>query len=109
MLCNNISDAYRLVVITLSNDVIRAEENFTWTDIIVTALTNLGGKAILSDIYNEANDILYYNDCYSTLQNKAKESTIRGILQHFSSDFPTAYNGSKDLFHQVSDGVWALR
>ncbi|WP_418754797.1 PIN domain-containing protein, partial [Eubacterium ventriosum] len=109
MLCNNISDAYRLVGVTLSNDIIRAEENFTWTDIIVTALTNLGGEATLSEIYNEANDILYYNDCYSKLQNKAKESTIRGILQRFSSDFLNSYNGSKDLFHQISDGVWALR
>ena len=109
MLCNNISDAYRLVGVTLSNDIIRAEENFTCTDIIVTALTNLGGEATLSEIYNEANDILYYNDCYSKLQNKAKESTIRGILQRFSSDFLNSYNGSKDLFHQISDGVWALR
>ena len=109
MLCNNISDGYRLVGVTLSNDIIRAEENFTWTDIIVTALTNLGGEATLSEIYNEANDILYYNDCYSKLQNKAKESTIRGILQRFSSDFLNSYNGSKDLFHQISDGVWALR
>ena len=109
MLCNNISDAYRLVGVTLSNDIIRAEENFTWTDIIVTALTNLGGEATLSEIYNEANDILYYNDCYSKLQNKAKESTIRGVLQRFSSDFLNSYNGSKDLFHQISDGVWALR
>lgn len=109
MLCNNISDAYRLVGVTLSNDIIRAEENFTWTDIIVTALTNLGGEATLSEIYNEANDILYYNDCYSKLQNKAKESRIRGILQRFSSDFLNSYNGSKDLFHQISDGVWALR
>lgn len=109
VLCNNISEAYRLVGVTLTNDVIRAEESFTWTDIIITALTNLGGEAALGEIYTEANDILYYNDCYSKLQNKAKESTIRGILQRFSSDFPSAYNGSKDLFHQVSDGVWALR
>ena len=109
VLCNNISDAYRVVGVTLSNDVIQAEESFTWTDIIVTALTNLGGEATLSEIYNEANDILYYNDCYSKLQNKAKESTIRGILQRFSSDFPGAYNGRKDLFHQVSEGVWSLR
>jgi len=108
-LCNNISDAYRLVGVTLSNDVIRAEESFTWTDIIVTALTNLGGEATLSEIYSEANDILYYNDCYSKQKNKAKDSTIRGVLQRFSSDFPSAYNGSKDLFHQISDGVWALR
>ena len=99
VLCNNISEAYRLVGVTLSNDVIRAEESFTWTDIIITALTNLGGESTLSEIYNEANDILYYNDYYSKLQNKAKESTIRGILQRFSSDFPSAYNGSKDLFH----------
>lgn len=109
VLCNNISEAYRLVGVTLTNDVIRAEESFTWTDIIITALTNLGGEAALGEIYTEANDILYYNDCYSKLQNKAKESTIRGILQRFSSDFPSAYNGSKDLFHQISDGVWALR
>lgn len=109
ILCNNISDAYHLVGVELSDEVVVAEENFTWTDIIVTALTNLGGQATLSEIYDEANSILYYNDCYSKLQNKAKESTIRGILQRFSSDFPSSYNGSKDLFRQITDGVWALR
>lgn len=109
-ICNNILDAYKLIDIELSDEIVYAAENLTWTDIIVTALTNLGGEATLTEIYNEANDILYHNDCYDKMKNKAKESTIRGILQRFSSDFSNSpFYGKKDLFHQVSTGVWALR
>ena len=105
----DIIEAYRLVGVELPREIEQAEENLKWTDVIITALTNLGGEATLTEIYNEASDILYYNDCQSKMKNKAKESTIRGILQRFSSDIPSAYNGRKDLFHQISEGVWALR
>lgn len=105
----NLLDAYQKVGVSFSAEVEQAEENLKWTNIIVTALNNLGGEASLTDIYNEAYDILYYNDCQSKLKNKAKESTIRGILQRFSSDFPSTYNGKNDLFYQVSEGVWGLR
>lgn len=108
-LYNNILDAYREVGVELTDDVICSAENLTWTDIIITALTNLGGEATLTEIYNEASDILYYNDCYGKMRNKAKESTIRGILQRFSSDFNNNAYGKKDLFYQVSEGIWALR
>lgn len=109
VLCKDILEAYRILGVEFSQDIERAEENLKWTDIIITALNNLGGEASLTDIYNEASDILYYNDCQAKMQNKAKESTIRGILQRFSSDIPSAYNGKKDLFHQVFEGVWSLR
>ena len=108
-ICQDIIDAYRTAGVELSRELEQAQENLKWTDVIITALTNLGGEATLTDIYNEASDILYYNDCRSKMENKAKESTIRGILQRFSSDIPSAYNGKKDLFHQVSEGVWALK
>ena len=108
-ICQDIIEAYRIVGVELPIGIEQAEENLKWTDVIITALTNLGGEATLTEIYNEASDILYYNDCQAKMKNKAKESTIRGILQRFSSDFPSAYNGKKDLFHQVSEGVWALR
>ena len=108
-ICQDIKEAYGMVGVELSRELEQAEENLKWTDVIITALTNLGGEGTLTEIYNEANDILYYNDCQSKMKNKAKESTIRGILQRFSSDIPSAYNGKKDLFHQVSDGVWALK
>ena len=109
-ICNSIVDAFRILEIELSDEIVYATENLTWTDIIITALTNLGGEATLSEIYNEANDILCRNDCYDKMKNKAKESTIRGILQRFSGDFShTAFYGKKDLFHQVSPGVWALK
>ena len=107
--CKGIIEAYRIVGVKPSKKTEQAEENLKWTDIIITALTNLGGEAALTDIYNEASDILYYNDCRSKMQNKAKESTIRGVLQRFSSDCPSVYNGKKDLFCQISEGVWALR
>ena len=105
----NILEAYSQIGVEFSREIVQAEENLKWTEVIVTALTNLGGEATLKDIYDEASDILFYNDCTSKLKNKAKESTIRGVLQRFSSDFPSAYIGKKDLFHQVSEGVWALR
>lgn len=105
----NILEAYQSVGVEISQKIIQAEENLKWTNIIITALSNLGGESSLTEIYNEAIDILYYNDCQKKLQNKDKEATIRGILQRFSSDFPNAYNGKKDLFHQVSEGIWALR
>lgn len=108
-ICQDIIEAYRIVGVELTGEIEQAEENLKWTDVIITALTNLGGEATLTEIYNEASEILYYNDCQSKMKNKAKESTIRGILQRFSSDIPTAYNGKKDLFHQISEGVWALR
>jgi len=108
-ICQDILKAYRIAGVEYSREIQQAEENVKWTDIIITALTNLGGEAALTEIYNEASDILYYNDFQSKMKNKAKESTIRGILQRFSSDIPSAYNGKKDLFHQVSEGVWALR
>ena len=101
--------AYKSIGIECKNNVEQAADNLRWTDIIITALVNLGGQASLKEIYDEANDILLFRNCQSKLLNKAKESTIRGILQRFSSDTPTVYNGSKDLFHQVSDGIWALR
>ncbi len=108
-ICKDIIEAYRIVGVELPREIEQAEENLKWTDIIITALTNLGGEATLTEIYNEASDIIYYNDCQSKMKNKAKESTIRSVLQRFSSDIPSAYNGKKDLFHQISEGVWALK
>lgn len=107
--CQDVIEAYRIVGVELTGEIEQAEENLKWTDVIITALTNLGGEATLTDIYNEANDILYDNNCKTKMMNKAKESTIRGILQRFSSDIPSVYNGKKDLFRQISEGVWALR
>lgn len=106
---DNISDGYRAIGVEISEAIMEAETAIKWTDIIVSALANLGGMATLKDIYEEASDIIYFNDCWTKNQNKAKESTIRGILQRFSSDFPNSYSGNKDLFHQVSEGVWSLR
>lgn len=105
----SIVQAYKDAGVDTDMNTIYAEENLTWTNVIVTALSNLGGQAPLSDIYKEATDILYYGDCDNKLKNNAKEATIRGILQRFSSDSPGAYNGKKDLFKLVGDGIWALR
>lgn len=107
-ICSNISTAYHNIGIEISNEAKEAEENLTWTDIIIAALSNLGGEAALTDIYKEASNILYYHNCSTKMKNNAKESTIRGILQRFSSD-SNSYNGKMDLFHQISDGIWSLR
>lgn len=105
----NLTIAYSLVGIDISKEIKVAEDSIRWTDIIILALTNLGGTAKLKEIYEEAVDILCFNDSILKSQNKEKESTIRGILQRFSSDCPGAYNGTVDLFHQISDGIWELR
>ena len=106
---DSISTAYTIIGVDISDEIKVAENNIKWADIIVAALDNLGGIAKLKEIYDEALDILCFNDSIFKSQNKEKESTIRGVLQRFSSDCPGAYNGSKDLFHQVGDGRWALR
>lgn len=106
---DSIATAYTIIGIDISDEVAVAENNIKWADIIVAALDNLGGIAKLKEIYDEALDILCFNDSILKSQNREKESTIRGVLQRFSSDCPGAYNGSKDLFHQVGDGRWALR
>ncbi len=107
-LCPNIADALFQIGIELPQTVINAADNIRWTDIIVQAFKNLGGQASLKELCSEIKDIVFF--CYPDKQrNNAKEATIRGVLQRFSSDFPNFYNGKIDLFHRAGRGIWELR
>lgn len=105
---DDIVEAYISIGADVSVTVEEANDSLKWTEVIYNALINLGGQAGLKEIYEEAKEILYYNNMNKKLKNNAIESTIRGILQRFCSD-SSSYNGSKDLFKMVSEGVWAIR
>lgn len=73
----------------------------TWVEDIVTALTNLGGEASLSQIYSEIQLIRV-----EPLPDNWKGS-IRERIEAHSSDSKSFK--STDLFQKVDKGVWALR
>ncbi len=101
--------ALKCVGISVPKDTIDSYQNITWTKIIVTALKNLGRPSSLAELYAEVEDILSFADYGSKHENQAKEATIRGILQRFSSDFVNVYNGQADLFKQTENGKWYLK
>lgn len=79
-----------------------------WRDDVVAALLSLGGKAHLSEIYEEVRSI----------RRKAGrsvpvniEAIIRRELEYNSSD-ARAFIGKRDWFHSVDGiggGVWSIR
>lgn len=106
-ICDTVYDAFSILKIKMDKHAIEAEDNIRWVDIIVQALEQLGGRATLSDIYEECKDlvVLFHPD----KQNNATiESTIRRTIYQCSSDV-TAYLGKNDIFHRVDSGVWELR
>lgn len=107
MICDTVKDAFAALNIEMDEIAIGAEESIKWLDIIVQALRQLGGRAHLSQIYEECEDIisLFYPDKGT---NNAMASTIRRTIYQHSSDV-TAYLGKEDLFHQIDSGVWELR
>ncbi len=76
----------------------------TWSEDIELALTNLGGIASLSDIYDEVKKVREgpYPESF--------KATIRGTIENNSSD--SAKFKGNDLFFSVKglgSGVWGLR
>ena len=107
--CSDIIDGFKIAEIEVPVTALFSQQNMKWTNIISSALENLGGSASLNSLYDEVTDMMYFADYGSKHNNKEKESTIRGILQRFCSECESVYNGKVDLFRQVSDGVWELR
>lgn len=76
----------------------------TWSEDIEVALTNLGGIATLSDIYDEVKKVREgpYPESFT--------ATIRGTIENNSSD--SAKFKGNDLFFSVKglgSGIWGLR
>jgi hypothetical protein len=80
----------------------------TWTEDVVSALRNLGGRAHLSDIYAEIRRI---RPTERHTQNL--EARVRDALERSSSDSDLweRHGSRRDLFHMVArgTGVWELR
>ena len=77
----------------------------TWRDKIIEALNNLGGEALLSEIYDEV-----ANRTGETITVSFKAS-IRDALERNSSD-SVKYNNKYDVFycvHGKGNGKWGLR
>lgn len=107
IICDTVYAAFSLLGIEMNADAIEAEDSIRWIDIIIQSLEQLGGKATLSDLYDECKDLvsLFYPD---KQQNTSIESTIRRTIYQHSSDV-SAYLGKSDLFHRVDSGLWELR
>lgn len=74
-------------------------------DIIVLALTNLGGSAKYPEIYKE------YEKITRLPLTAGKKAGIRKTVEDHSSDSDN-YKGKRDLFYSVygkGQGVWGLR
>lgn len=105
--CDTVHTAFSVLGIEMDPGAIEAEDTIRWIDIIIQALEQLGGRAALSDIYEECKDLvaLFHPD---KLNNAAMDSTIRRTIYQHSSDV-TAFLGKDDVFHRVNSGVWELR
>lgn len=74
-------------------------------DLIVMAITNLGGQASYADIYKE------YEKITKTPLTYGKKAGIRKNIEDYSSDSKN-FKGKADLFYSVhgkGEGVWGLR
>lgn len=107
VICDTVHVALSSLGIEMDQGAVEAEDNIRWIDIIIQALEQLGGKASLTDIYEECSDLvaLFHRD---KLSNTTIESTIRRTIYQHSSDV-TAFLGKDDVFHRVNSGVWELR
>lgn len=85
----------------VENEIKDKKNNSTWLVYIVQAITNLGGRGTLSEIYQETNRI----------RNKPLPNLWQHIIQdtiyEHSSD--TLKFKGKDLFKKIDKGVWGLR
>lgn len=76
----------------------------TWKDEVVTALTELGGKAYLYEIYS------YIEKHTNRDLSDRWRATVRYTLQLHSSDTETSIRGTeKDLFTRLERGYWGLK
>ena len=77
----------------------------TTLEYIIQSLTNLGGKAHYSDLYDEFERV-----SGKRMSNNIKAS-IRSVIERYSSD-STQFTGKRDIFYSVygiGNGTWGLR
>ena len=82
-------------------------ENTSYLDSVIKAFKRLGGKASLSQIYEEVYSIRTEENLKI---NNTYESTVRYTIESHSSD-STVWKGKKedDLFKKIENGMWTLR
>jgi len=86
---------------SFSSNIVKNEVTTTWVEDIVRAITNLGGQAPLTQIYDEVKRIR------QGPLPKMWQHIIQDTIYQHSSD-TQKFQGS-DLFQKVGKGVWALR
>lgn len=77
----------------------------TILECIIQALTNLGGKAHYSDLYDE------YERISGKKVDRTMKASIQSVIQRHSSD-STQFSGKRDIFYSVNgigNGTWGLR
>lgn len=77
----------------------------TQLEALVQAITNLGGKATYSQIYEE------YEEITGKVLTPGQKAGIRKNIEDHSSDSMN-YKGKEDLFYSVDgigNGTWGLR
>ena len=79
-----------------------SESRLGWLDLIIEALTSLGGESGLNEIYQ------YVQKNTDRSLSKSWQSVIRRTLYNHSSDVE-AYLGGDDLFQHLGKGRWGLR
>lgn len=77
----------------------------TWLDSIIEALRDLNNEAYLYEIYKQVEVV---RKRHNLKLNSSSEATIRGVIEHYSSD-SKLYTGKADVFKRVSSGRWGLR
>lgn len=77
----------------------------TILECIIQALTNLGGKAHYSDLYDE------FEKISGRKVDRIMKTSIHSVVQRHSSD-STQFAGKRDIFYSVNgigNGTWGLR
>jgi hypothetical protein len=75
----------------------------SWKDEVINALSSLGGKASLPEIYE------YIEKNTSRKLPDKWKSSVRKTLQIYSSDTESYKQGRDDLFRHLDKGYWGLR
>lgn len=86
------------------------KKEYTWLEVITSAMEKLGGHAKYKDLYSMIEDL--YPDKVSAVQDY--KAQVRGTIERFSSDSEVFYKtkSKKDIFYLVGekgDGHWGMR
>lgn len=86
---------------SFSSNIVKNEVTTTWVEDIIRAITNLGGQAPLTQIYEEVKRIR------QDPLPKMWQHIIQDTIYQHSSD--TQKFQGNDIFRKVDKGVWSLR